>query len=172
MYTFWARVTNDRGSWSHVLEQPISVRTETRINYANCTDNRQNNCVFIKIEKRHLLVRPMGGWNSTLQAAWYARHAHRARLCYVPFAIWCLWTKSTIWSLILSSTSFIFCKMWASLTRIILTIHGLEYTVVYDGDVDIHVPHTGSTRFQAILLIIPDFWPSRLCSWVNRRGVH
>ena len=27
----------------------------------------------------------MGGWNSTLQAAWYVRHAHWARLCYVPF---------------------------------------------------------------------------------------
>ena len=27
----------------------------------------------------------MGGFNSTLQAAWYARGAHWARLCYVPF---------------------------------------------------------------------------------------
>ena len=27
----------------------------------------------------------MGGWNSTLQAAWQVRHAHWARLCYVPY---------------------------------------------------------------------------------------
>ena len=48
----------------------------------------------------------MGGWNSTLQAAWYVRQAHWARLCYIPFVIWCLWTTSTIWLLILASTSF------------------------------------------------------------------
>ena len=39
------------------------------------------------IEKRQLWVRPMGGWNSTLQAAWYVRHAHWARLCYVPWHV-------------------------------------------------------------------------------------
>ena len=33
------------------------------------------------------------GWTSTLQAAWYARHAHWARLCYVPFVMWCLKKK-------------------------------------------------------------------------------
>ena len=48
----------------------------------------------------------MGGWNSTLQAAWYVRHAYWAFLCYVPIEIWCLWNTSTIWLLILSSTSF------------------------------------------------------------------
>ena len=40
---------------------------------------------YKNIEKRRLWVRPMGGWNSNLQAAWYLRHAHWARLCYVPF---------------------------------------------------------------------------------------
>ena len=39
----------------------------------------------LKIEKRQLWVRPMGGSNSTLQSAWYIRHAHWARLCYIPF---------------------------------------------------------------------------------------
>ena len=64
--------------------------------------------VFYKnIEKRQLWVRPMGGWNSTLQAAWYVRHAHWACLCYVPIEIWCLWITSTISLLILSSTGFI-----------------------------------------------------------------
>ena len=48
----------------------------------------------------------MGGWNSTLQAAWYVRHAHWAWLCYVPIEIWCLRMTSAIWLLILSSTSF------------------------------------------------------------------
>ena len=60
-------------------------------------------------EKRQPWVQPMGGWNSTLQAAWYVRRAHWARLCYryVPFVIWCcLWITSTTWLLILSSTSF------------------------------------------------------------------
>ena len=37
--------------------------------------------------KRQLWVRPMGGWNSTLQAAWYVRHAHWACLCYIPIEI-------------------------------------------------------------------------------------
>ena len=37
------------------------------------------------------------GWNSTVQAAWYIRHAHRARLlCYMPFVVLCLWIKSTM----------------------------------------------------------------------------
>ena len=64
---------------------------------------------FTKNEKRQLWVRPNGGWNSTLQAAWYVRHAHWACLCYVPIEIWCLWITSTIWLLIplvLSFTSF------------------------------------------------------------------
>ena len=60
----------------------------------------------VNIEKRQLWVRTMGGWNSTLQAAWHVRHAHWPRLCYVPFAIWCLWITSTVWLMILSSTSF------------------------------------------------------------------
>ena len=64
-------------------------------------------CWFYKnIEKRQLWVRPMGGWNSSLQAAWYLRHAHWARLWFVPFVIWCLWIRSTIWMLILGSTSY------------------------------------------------------------------
>ena len=55
---------------------------------------------FIKNEQRQLWVRPMGGWNSTLPAAWYVRQAHWACWCYVPFVIWCLWITSTIWLLI------------------------------------------------------------------------
>ena len=46
----------------------------------------------------------LNGWNSTLQAAWYIRHVRWACLLYVSFIIWCLWTKSTIWSLILNFT--------------------------------------------------------------------
>ena len=48
-------------------------------------------------EKRQLWVRPMGGWNSTLQAAWYVRHAHGARLYYVYDSI--LWKieKRQLW---------------------------------------------------------------------------
>ena len=53
---------------------------------------------YILLFKRQLWVRPIGGWNSTLQAAWYVRHAHWAHLCYVPFVIlWRLWITSTIW---------------------------------------------------------------------------
>ena len=37
----------------------------------------------------------LNGWNSTLQAAWYIRHVR---------IIWFLWTKRTIWLLILSFT--------------------------------------------------------------------
>ena len=40
--------------------------------------------ILLQIEKRQRWVRLMGGWNSTLQAAWYGRHAHWACLCYVP----------------------------------------------------------------------------------------
>ena len=38
----------------------------------------------------------VNSWNSTLHAAWYIRH--------VRIIIWFLWTKRTIWLLILSST--------------------------------------------------------------------
>ena len=44
----------------------------------------------------------MGGW-SLQKAAWYVRHAHWARLCFVPFVILsCLWITyfNTIWLLI------------------------------------------------------------------------
>ena len=37
----------------------------------------------------------LNGWNSTLQAAWYIRHVR---------IVWFLWTKPTIWLLILSFT--------------------------------------------------------------------
>ena len=60
--------------------------------FSNC---KKSNIILENIEKRQLWVRPMGGWNSTLQAAWYVRHAHWARLCYVPFVIWWLWITST-----------------------------------------------------------------------------
>ena len=39
----------------------------------------------------------LNGWNSTLQAAWYIRHV-RIR--------WFLWTKPTIWLLIISFTKY------------------------------------------------------------------
>ena len=77
------------------------------------------------IEKRQLWIRPMGvilikkiywktsavsttclnGWNSILQAAWYIRHVRM---------IWFLWTKRTIWLLILSCTQNIVraCSMF------------------------------------------------------------
>ena len=48
----------------------------------------------------------MGDWNSTSQAAWYVRHAHWAHVCYISFVIWCLWTKTSVWSLTFSYTSF------------------------------------------------------------------
>ena len=60
-----------------------------------------------KKRKTSAVGTPMGGWNSTLQAAWYVRHAHWACLCYAPFVILlCLWIISTIWLSILSSTNF------------------------------------------------------------------
>ena len=47
----------------------------------------------------------MNGWNSILQAAWYIRHVR---------IIWFLWTKHTIWLLILSFTQNIVraCSMF------------------------------------------------------------
>ena len=47
----------------------------------------------------------VNGWNSTLQAAWYIRHVR---------VIWFLWTKRTIWLLILSFTQNIVraCSMF------------------------------------------------------------
>ena len=77
-----------------------------RVTWATSWGRLQGFVDFIKNWKRQLWVRPMGGWNSTLQAAWYVRHAHWARLCYIPFVIWCLWIKPAAWLLIPSSTSF------------------------------------------------------------------
>ena len=47
----------------------------------------------------------LNGWNSILQAAWYIRHVR---------IIWFLWTKHTIWLLILSFTQNIVraCSMF------------------------------------------------------------
>ena len=47
----------------------------------------------------------LNGWNSTLQAAWYIRHVR---------IIWFLWTRPTIWLLILSFTQNIVraCSMF------------------------------------------------------------
>ena len=50
--------------------------------------SRRGTSYVKKFEKRQLWVRPMGGWNSTLQAAWYVRYAHWARLRYFPFVIY------------------------------------------------------------------------------------
>ena len=48
----------------------------------------------------------LNGWNSTLQAVWYIRHVRWACLFYISFIVWCLWSKPTIWLLILSFTIF------------------------------------------------------------------
>ena len=57
-------------------------------------------------EKRQLWVRRMSSWNSTLQPAWYVRHALRALVVLYSIGNVVLWIKSTIWLFILSSTSF------------------------------------------------------------------
>ena len=89
-----------------LLPCPVSSTCVTP-GISRCTHPKGEPCIYSKIEKRRLWVRPMGGWNSILQAAWYVWHAHWARLYYeVPLIIWCLWITPTIWLLILSSTSF------------------------------------------------------------------
>ena len=45
-----------------------------------------------------------GGWNSTLQAAWYIRRVRWMCLFYISFTLWFMWAKPKIWSLILSFT--------------------------------------------------------------------
>ena len=57
------------------------------------------------VEKRRCEYDRLKGWNSTLQAAWYIRHVRM---------IWFLWTKPTIWLLILSFTQNIVraCSMF------------------------------------------------------------
>ena len=79
---------------------------------------------FFFFELRQLWVRPMGGWNSTLQAAWYVRHAHWACLCYVPIEIWCTWYVSyisTIWLFYWSSsTSFFYGRPFARVLYLFL----------------------------------------------------
>ena len=44
----------------------------------------------------------LNGWNSTLQTAWYIRHFRWTCAFCISFIIWCLWTKRTIWLLILT----------------------------------------------------------------------
>ena len=50
---------------------------------------------FLKLKNVSCEYDRLNGWNSTLQAAWYTRHVR---------IIWFLWTKPTIWLLILSFT--------------------------------------------------------------------
>ena len=61
----------------------------------------------------------LNGWNSNLQAAWYIRHVRWTCLFYISFIIWFLWTKPTIWLLILSFTKKIAraCSMFYSYER-------------------------------------------------------
>ena len=54
------------------------------------------NCFFYKkLKNVNCEYNRLNGWNSTLQAAWYIRHVR---------IIWFLWTKPTIWLLILTFT--------------------------------------------------------------------
>ena len=78
----------------------IAVRKP--LDHTRCTMFLQKN------GKRQVWVRPMGSCTQLckLRNTWYLWYADLARLCYVPFVIWCLWNKSAIWLLILSSTSF------------------------------------------------------------------
>ena len=43
----------------------------------------------------------LNGWNLTSQAARYIRHVRWTCLFYISFIIWFLWTKPTMWLLIL-----------------------------------------------------------------------
>ena len=61
----------------------------------------------------------LNGWNSTLQAAWFIRHVPWAWLFYISFIVWSLWTKPTIWWLILSFTNF-YGKSFARVLYLIL----------------------------------------------------
>ena len=60
--------------------------------------------VFIikKLKKVSCEYNWLNGWNSTLQAAWYIRHVCWTCSFYISLIVWCLWTKYTIWLLILS----------------------------------------------------------------------
>ena len=60
---------------------------------------------FKKLKNVNCEYDRLNGWNSTLQAAWYIRHVR---------IIWFLWTKPTIWLLILSFTQNIVraCSMF------------------------------------------------------------
>ena len=86
----------------------VSVKRYYSLQYAiACSSLHRIFRTFYKhIEKRKLWARLLGRWNSTLKTAWHVRHAHWARLWYVPFVIWWLWITSTIWLLILSCTGF------------------------------------------------------------------
>ena len=65
---------------------------------------QRRNCFYEKSKSVSCEYDRLNGWNSTLQAAWYIRHVR---------ITWFLWTKPTIWLLILSFTQSIFraCSM-------------------------------------------------------------
>ena len=66
--------------WRHAYVR----RSDTFVRRVINKKERSDVPVFYKnIEKRQLWVQPMGGWNSTLQVAWYVRHAHWARFLFV-----------------------------------------------------------------------------------------
>ena len=106
----WASSPANHGCTSIIMFK-VNDRVLSRIAlwvwYNQCSKSIIASRKFLhKIVSRKLLQDRWNGWNSALQAAWHTRHAHWARLCYIPLVVWWLWIKSTMWLLILSSTSF------------------------------------------------------------------
>ena len=66
---------------------------------------------FIQIEKRELWVR-LNDWRSTLQAAWYNRHVCLTCVFYISFIVWCLWTKPTIYLVVVNTQFHNFYRRW------------------------------------------------------------
>ena len=56
---------------------------------------------FFQVEKRQLWTRPIAWLKLNFAAAWYIRHVRWTYLFYVSSIICFLWTKGTIWLLIL-----------------------------------------------------------------------
>ena len=102
-------------------------------------------CFYKKLKNVSCEYNRLNRWNSTLQAAWYIRHVrsyNRYQVCF-------LWTKRTIWLLILSFTQNIIraCFMFypyegyrsvtpldaARVNRTIFRNHSVHYITLIEG---------------------------------------
>ena len=124
-------------SFFNVSHVPRSLQSWVSTNSIRRTHSWRFSCFYKKlIYWKTPAVSTTNGWLALnfLQAAWCVRRAHWARLYYVPFVIWCLWSTSTIWLLMLNwarlyYVPFVIWCLWSTSTIWLLMLSSTSFMV-------------------------------------------